>query len=72
MTARNTYNRSNIPEEVQYILDIQHHGKNVPLLFIVGYMKPLSVIELNLSKQLNLIMRILSISNSKKRDFLIL
>ena len=40
-TARNTYNRSNIPEEVQYILDIQHHGKNVPLLFIVGYMKAL-------------------------------
>ena len=71
-TTRNTHNRSNIPEDLQYILDIQDHGKKVSLLFIVGDMKSSSVIELNLSKQLNLIMRILSICNSKKREFLTL
>ena len=71
-TTRNTHNRSNIPEDLQYILDIQDHGEKVSLLFIVGDMKSSSVIELNLSKQLNLIMRILSICNSKKREFLTL
>ena len=71
-TTRNTHNRSNIPEDLQYILDIQDHGEKVSLLFIVGDMKSSSVIELNLSKQLNLIMRILPICNSKKREFLTL
>ena len=43
---------------------------NVPLLFIVADTNSLSIIGLNSSKQLNLIKRILPISNSQKVNFL--
>lgn len=42
----------------------------VKALFIVAAKSSLPIIELNLSKQLNLIKRIFSISNSQGRDFL--
>ena len=64
------YNGSNIPVKGQCTLDIHHRGKNVPLLFIVADTNSPPIIGLNSSKQLNLIKRILSISNSQKRNFL--
>ena len=44
--------------------------KNVPLLFIIAGTNSPPIIELNSSKQLNHIKRILSTSNSQKRNFL--
>ena len=69
-TIPSAYNRSNIPVKGQCTLDIHHRGKNVPILFIVADTNSLPVIGLNSSKQLNLIKRIFSISNSQKQDFL--
>ena len=69
-TTLSAYNRSNVPVKGQCTLDIHHRGKNVPLLFIVADTNSLPIIGLNSSKQLNLIKRILSISNSQKRNFL--
>ena len=69
-TILSAYNGSNIPIKGQCTLDIHHRGKNVPLLFIVVDTNSLPIIRLNSSKQLNLIKRILSISNSQKRNFL--
>ena len=70
MTTLSKYNRSNIPVKEQCTLDIHHCGKNVPLLLIVADTNSPPIIGINSSKQLNLIKRILSISNSQKRDFL--
>ena len=69
-TTLGAYNGSNISVKQQCTLDIHHHGKNVLLLFIVTDTNSMPIIGLNSSKQLNLIKRILSISNSQKRDFL--
>ena len=63
-------NGSNKPVKGQCTLDIQHRCKNVSLLFIIADANSPPVIGLNSSKQLNLIKRILSISNSQKRNFL--
>ena len=69
-TNLSTYNGSNIPVKGQCTLDIHHRGKNAPLLFIVADTNSPPIIGLNSSKQLNLIKRILPISNSQKRNFL--
>ena len=69
-TTLRAYNGSSIPVKGQCTLDIQHRGKNVHLLFIVTYTNSALTIELNSSKQLNLIKRKLSISNSQKRNLL--
>ena len=69
-TTLSAYNGRNITVRGQWTLDIQHRGKNVPLLFIVADTNYLPIIGLNLSKRLNLTHRILSIFNSQKRNFL--
>ena len=69
-TTLSAYNRSNVPVKGQCTLHIHHRDKNVPLLFVVADTNSLPIIGLNSSKQLNLIKRILSISNSQKRNFL--
>ena len=69
-TTLSAYSGSNIPVKGQCTLDIHHRGKNVSLLFIVADTNSPPIIGLNSSKQLNLIKRILSISNSQKRNFL--
>ena len=70
MTTLSAYNGSNIPVKVQCTLDIQHCGKNVLFLFVVAETNSPPIIRLKSSKQLNLIKRILSISNAQKRNFL--
>ena len=69
-TTLSAYNGRNITVKWQCTLDIQHCGKNVPLLFIVADTNSLPIIRLNSSKRFNLINRILSIFNSQKRNFL--
>ena len=64
------YNWSSNPVKGQCALDIQHCCNNVPLLCIVAYTNFSPIIGLNSRKQLNPIERILSISNSQKRNFL--
>ena len=51
-------------------LGIQHCRKNVPVLFIVTDKNSPPIIRLNSSQQLNLIKRILPISNSQKHNSL--
>ena len=69
-TTLSADNGSNVLVKRQCTLDIQYCGKNVPFLFIVVDTKSSSIIWLNLSKQSNLIKRILSISNYQKCNFL--
>ena len=68
-TTLRTYNGSNISEKGQCTLDIQRHGKNMSLLFIVVDTNFLRIKLPNSSRQLNLIERKPSISNSEKRNF---
>ena len=59
-TTLSAYNGSNIIVKGHCTLDIQHHGKNVPLLFILADTSSPPI----LGKQLNLVKRIMSISIS--------
>ena len=69
-TTLSAYSGDNILVKGQCTVDIQHRGKNVPLLFIVADTNSLTILGLNSSKQLNLITRMLSIANSQKCNFL--
>ena len=68
-TTLRTYNGSNISEKGQCTLNIQRQGKNMSLLFIVVDTNFLRIKGRNSSRQLNLLERKPSISNSEKRNF---
>ena len=59
-----------MPVKWQCTLEIQHCSKNVPLLFVLADKNSPPTKGLNSGKPLNLIKKILSISNSQKCNFL--
>ena len=64
------YNGKNIPVKGHCTLNVQHHGKSVPLLLVVDKTQSLAIIELSSNKKLNLIFRAMFVIQNPRRNVL--